>query len=41
MLFWHKYDVDKASDDLKNFTPLPGMTKFKAANLCTFMIKST
>uniref|UniRef100_T2M3G8 REST corepressor 3 n=1 Tax=Hydra vulgaris TaxID=6087 RepID=T2M3G8_HYDVU len=23
MLFWHKYDVDKAKDDLKNFTPLP------------------
>jgi hypothetical protein len=23
MLFWHKYDVRKATDDLANFVPLP------------------
>ena len=25
MLYWHKYELDKAMDDLRNFTPLPGM----------------
>jgi len=23
LLYWHKYDIDKTSEDLRNFTPLP------------------